>query len=172
MSISTVAERIWGEGEDLGALQMGLRALAMFVIVLAEIRIAGARSFGKKTSFDNVVVIMLGSVAARGVVGASPFASTVAACAVIVIVHRLIGRLCVTQRWLARVVEGVRVPLHVNGRLLHDNLKATSISEDDLFESHRLETQTAELSARMDAYLERNGRISFVKTGKDPSRHH
>jgi uncharacterized membrane protein YcaP (DUF421 family) len=162
---------VWGEGERLGALPMAVRALAMFFIVLCQIRVAGARSFGKKTAFDNVVVIMLGSVAARGVVGASPFASTVAACATIVVVHRVIGRWCVTQRWLARLVEGVRVPLHVEGKILRDNLKRTSISEDDLLESHRLETQSAELSARLDAYLERNGRISFVKTGDDsPAR--
>lgn len=160
-----LAGSLWGHGENLGPVPMAVRALAMFFIVLAEIRFAGARSFGKKTAFDNVVVIMLGSVAARGVVGASPFASTVAACAMIVVVHRLIGRLCVTQRWLARLVEGVRVPLHVKGKILRDNLKLTSISEEDLLESHRLETQSAELSARMDAYLERNGRISFVKTG-------
>jgi uncharacterized membrane protein YcaP (DUF421 family) len=158
-------ETLWGHGEDLAALPMAVRAGCMFFLLLAQIRLAGARSFGRKSSFDNVVVIMLGAIAARGVVGASPFWSTVAACAVIVVVHRVLGRLCVTVGWLAKLLEGDRVALYVEGRLLAGNLKRTSISESDLLESHRLETQRAGLAPGEEAFMERNGRISFVKTG-------
>ena len=152
----------WGHGENLPALAMAVRALSMFFLVLLQIRLAGARSFGLKSSFDNVVVIMLGAIAARGVVGASPFGSTVAACAVIVLVHRILARLCVTREWLAKLLQGERVPLYVGGRLQCDNLKITSVSEQDLLEAHRLETRTRALSPREEAFLERSGRISFV----------
>ena len=36
----------------------------------------------KQSSFDNIIVIMLGAVLARGVVGASPVWSTVRACVI------------------------------------------------------------------------------------------
>ncbi len=153
---------LWSSGEELGPVAMATRAVAMFFVVLVMVRIAGRRSFGRKSSFDNVVVIMLGAIAARGVVGASPFGSTVAACGVIVAIHRILGRLCVTRRWLSNLVEGERVPLYAGGRLLGDNLKRACISEDDLFESHRLERRRDELSKSEDAFMERNGRISFV----------
>jgi uncharacterized membrane protein YcaP (DUF421 family) len=154
---------VWSSGEHLGPIAMATRAVAMFFLVLVMIRIAGRRSFGRKSSFDNVVVIMLGAIAARGVVGASPFGSTVAACAVIVVIHRAFGRLCVTQRWLSSLIEGERVPLYVGGRLLGENLKRACISEDDLLESHRLERKRDELTQSEDAFMERNGRISFVE---------
>ena len=163
MDWPALGERLWGHGEDLDALQMALRALGMFFLVLLEIRVAGSRSFGRRSSFDNVVVMMLGAIAARGVVGASPFGSTVAATAVIVALHRVLGRVCITQPWLARLIEGERVLLYVRGQLLRDKLLLTSISEEDVLQSHRLERQMAALSPRVDAYLERNGRISFVK---------
>jgi uncharacterized membrane protein YcaP (DUF421 family) len=156
-------DEFWGDGGTVGALAMAVRALAMFFLLLVMIRVAGPRSFGRKSSFDNVVAIMLGAIAARGVVGASPFGATIAACTVVVVLHRLIGRLCVTQRWLAKLVEGELVPLYIDGKLLFDNLKRTNISEADLLESHRLERQHAELSSAVNACMERNGRISFVE---------
>jgi uncharacterized membrane protein YcaP (DUF421 family) len=153
----------WGEGERIGALAMATRAVAMFFLVLVMIRVAGPRSFSRKSSFDNVVVIMLGAIAARGVVAASPFGSTVAACVTTVVIHRLIGRLCVTHPWLSKLVDGERVPLYVSGRIVPENLKRANISESDLHESHRLERQRDELSTQEEAFMERNGRISFVE---------
>jgi uncharacterized membrane protein YcaP (DUF421 family) len=55
------------------------------------------------------------------------------------------------------------VPLYVGGRLLGENLKRACISEDDLLESHRLERKRDELTQSEDAFMERNGRISFVE---------
>ena len=161
--MASFSDVFWGEGEKLGALAMATRAVAMFVLLLAMIRVAGPRRFGRKLSFDNVVAIMLGAIAARGVVGASPFGSTVAACTMVVAIHRILARLCVTQHWLSKLIEGERVPLYLSGKILPENLKRASISEADLLESHRLERQRAELSSNEDAFMERNGRISFVE---------
>ena len=52
-------ETLWGSGKDLTALQMSVRALAIFFITLALVRLSGRRSFGRKTAFDNIIVIIL-----------------------------------------------------------------------------------------------------------------
>src|SRR5436853_1529747 len=96
---------LFGSGEQLTPLQMGARAFIMFFITLALIRIGGMRIFGKKTAFDNILVIMLGAVLARGVVGASPFFSTVAAAAVMVIIHKILALLAMKYIWIGKIVK-------------------------------------------------------------------
>ncbi len=156
-------ERFWGHGQELDPLQMAVRATLMFFLLLAMIRVGGVRIFGKKSSFDNVVVILLGAVAARGVVGASPFAATVAACAVLVLLHRVIAWLAVKHETIRRLLEGKRVCLYRDGQILHENLIRTTISEQELMESLRLETRRPTLDHVEDAGLETNGRISFIE---------
>jgi hypothetical protein len=52
------------------------------------LRIAGPRIFQKKSAFDNVIVIMPGSV----FVGASPFIATSDACLALVVIHWMLAR--------------------------------------------------------------------------------
>jgi uncharacterized membrane protein YcaP (DUF421 family) len=159
-------DRLFGFGSpppaSLDALQMSCRAALMFLLLLAMIRVGGARIFGKKSSFDNVVVILLGAIAARGVVGASPFGATVAASAVIVLLHRVIAWLVVKVPFVGRLMKGRPVVLYRDGQVLHERLLGTTISEDELLESLRLETRQSLLAAIDEARLETNGRISFL----------
>lgn len=67
----------FGEGKDLDALQMSCRSVVTFIIALVLLRLAGIRTFGKRSAFDNVIIIMLGSILSRVPVGASPFVRTV-----------------------------------------------------------------------------------------------
>src|SRR5690349_13773962 len=103
-----------GEGENLTMLQMSIRAFGMFIIMLVLLRIAGLRTFAKKSPFDNIVVIMLGSILARGVVGASPYWSTVAAAVVIVLFHRFIAWLTVKNRKFEKLIKGACIELYKN----------------------------------------------------------
>src|ERR1700748_454064 len=82
---------VFGTGKDLTSLQMVCRAVLAFALTLIMIRIAGIRTFGKRSAFDNVIVIMLGSIFSRVVVGASPFIPTTLACLAFVLVHWLLG---------------------------------------------------------------------------------
>jgi uncharacterized membrane protein YcaP (DUF421 family) len=156
-------ELIWGNGEELSPLAMACRALAMFFVILVLARLGGVRIFGSKSGLDNVVVIMLGAVAASGIVGASPFGSCVAACSALVAVHYLVARLQTYSARFEKLVSGAPVVLYRRPSILSDNLKKTIISEGDLMQSTRLETGQATLDGVDEAVLERNGRISFVR---------
>jgi uncharacterized membrane protein YcaP (DUF421 family) len=157
-------EQLWGStGTELDPVQMAIRAVAMFFLLLVLVRVGGVRLFGKKSSFDNVVVILLGAVAARGVVGASPFGSTLAASTTLVVLHRVIAWLVVKYEPLRRLVEGERVCLYAEGQIVRPNLLRTTISEHELMESLRLETKQPELAHVHEAGLETNGRISFIE---------
>ncbi len=158
---------LFGEGEKLNILQMSMRSLIMFIIMLILIRFAGRRAFAKKSSFDNIIVIMLGAVLARGVVGASPFWSTVAASVIMIILHRIVAWLSVKNNFVERLVKGNAILLFQKEKIIGKNLTKTGISKKDLHESLRLETKKDSLEDIEDAYLETNGRISFILKKKE-----
>src|ERR1700761_6841838 len=97
---------IFGEGKDLDSLQMMARAVLSFFLTLVLIRVAGIRTFGKKTPFDNVVVVMLGSIFSRVVVGASPFVPTALACLVFVLTHRFLAWISLYNDRIGALIKG------------------------------------------------------------------
>src|SRR5690242_11065116 len=145
---------LFGEGEKLNMLQMSMRAFVMFCIMLLLVRFTGRRAFAKKSSFDNIIVIMLGAVLARGVVGASPFWSTVAASVVMVIMHWITAWLAVKNKTVERLIKGTYIRLYDQEKLVDNNLARTGISKNDLHESLRLETKKDTLEDIDTAYLE------------------
>ncbi len=154
---------IFGNGEDLSPLQMAARAFVMFFIALMLIRIAGMRVFGIKTAFDNILVIMLGAILSRGVVGASPFLSTVTAAAAMILVHKILAWLAMKHVWIGKIVKGYRHSLYHAGQIRDENLQKTSISKDDLMEGVRLEIHKNSLDDVEQIFLEKTGEISVVK---------
>jgi uncharacterized membrane protein YcaP (DUF421 family) len=156
-------KEIFGRLEDLTALQMAVRSFVMFFIALALIRIGGMRIFGKKTAFDNILVIMLGAILARGVVGASPFFSVVAAAAVMVAIHKILAWLAMKHIWVGKIVKGIHRSLYRDGKMNTKNMKIAAISKDDLMEGVRLQIHSDSLDDVKEAVIEKNGQVSIVE---------
>ena len=154
---------LFGEGDELNAIQMGFRAFTLYLIALLFIRASGIRTLGKKSSFDFVVSILLGAVLSRAVVGASPYWPTVAAGLVIVILHRLLAWLCLYFPKLGIAIKGEERLLYRNGAFLEENMKKSFLTEGDLMESVRLQTNKNSLEAIEAIYLERSGKISVIE---------
>ncbi len=153
---------LFGKGEHINMFQMSVRAFTMFIIMLVLIRVSGMRTFAKRSPFDTIVTIMLGAVLARGVVGASGFVDTIVASGVMVVMHRVVAWLAVRNKKFERLIKGTYIKLYNNGALLSEALEKTGMSENDLHESLRLETKKLTLSEIDTAFLETNGRISFI----------
>lgn len=155
-------DELIGHGEYLTALQMSARAVIMFIVMLVLIRIGGVRIFGKRSGFDIIIMITIGSVVARGIVGASPFLSTIAAATAMIVVHRLFAWLSIKNQMTEKLIKGDRIHLYRNGKINEKNLRRASLTKMDLEESLRLETKDSALDKIESAYLETNGRISFI----------
>jgi len=158
---------VFGEGKDLTWWQMSSRAVVAFFITLLLIRIAGIRTFGKKSAFDNVIIIMLGSILSRVVVGASPFIPTTVACLAFVLVHWLLARISVHNDHVGKFVKGERISLYVDGRKNEKNMERSRISDKDLMEGLRLRINDESFEEVEEIFLERNGEISVVKKKKE-----
>ena len=151
-----------GHGENLTPAQMALRAIIIFIVTLVLIKIGGVRIFGRRSSTDTIIVIVMGSVLGRGIVGASPLLSVIAASTAMILLHRLFGWLSFKFKWIERVIKGEKTKIYENGTILLSNLEKTALTTSDLTESLRLETKQNELEEVETAHLETNGRISFI----------
>jgi uncharacterized membrane protein YcaP (DUF421 family) len=170
-----VIAEIFGEGRELEAWQMAARAFVMFFIALGLARLAGMRAFGSKTALNVIVVIMLGAVLSRGIVGVSPFWSTVAAASVLAVVHRLLSMLGVRLPRIDSVIKGSVAVLYEEGVIDRRALLRFGINENDLDEAVRRGgyLNLAEVHA---IYKEADGTLSVINysaTGRrsQPARH-
>jgi uncharacterized membrane protein YcaP (DUF421 family) len=154
---------LFGQGKDLNSLQMVSRAIISFFLTLALIRIAGIRTFGKKTPFDNVITIMLGSIFSRVVVGASPFIATTLACLAFVLIHRTLAWISLYNDTVGRWIKGEPSILYADGHHNEKNMRAARISEKDLRESVRQQINEDSLDHVKEIVQERNGAVSVVK---------
>ena len=155
---------LFGEGKDLNALQMSCRTVVMFIIALALIRIAGIKTFGRNSAFDNVIIIMLGAILSRGgVVGASPFFPVVISGLTMVLMTRIISILSIYNKAFGKLVKGQSRSLFKNGAINTLNLHKSLLTENDLMESIRKEGNTTSLEDIEEAFLERDGTISIIK---------
>lgn len=153
---------LFGEGSDLDVLQMSMRALVTFFVALALIRLSGRRSFGQRSPFDSVVVILLGATLSRAIVGASPFGATIAAAFVIVALHRSLAWASMHSPWLERLVGGVEREVFSNGQFHRREMNAALVSTTDIRESVRQKTGSRSMEQVAAAILERNGEVSVI----------
>ncbi|HVW61698.1 MAG TPA: YetF domain-containing protein [Puia sp.] len=154
---------IFGEGSDLNSLQMSSRAVVTFFVALAQIRIAGIRTFGKRSAFDNVIMILLGSVLSRAVVGASPYIPTVVGCFVLVLVHWVLAWLSLYNDTIGRWVKGEKGSLYADGKFNEKNMRRSRISMKDIEESLRIQTRQQSFEEVKEIIIERSGNISVIK---------
>lgn len=155
--------KLFGEGEKLSWYQMSMRGVVIFVATLIMLRIAGQRTFGKRSPVDNVIIIILGAVLGRGIVGASPFIPVLVSSFFIVILHRFLGWLSFKNDQIGQLVKGGKRVLFEKGKLLKDNMERSLISEKDIHEGIRLQTNADDLDSIHQVFVERNGEISVVK---------
>jgi len=127
-----IITRVFGEGKEITLFQMAARSAAMFLIAFILIRLGGVRIFGKKSSFDEIVIIMLGAVLSRGIVAANPFFSTVAAGIMMIIIHRSMAFISLKNKKAEGFLKGNCVLLYGNGQIIYANLKKTCISHNEL----------------------------------------
>ncbi|MEX8546573.1 MAG: DUF421 domain-containing protein [Mucilaginibacter sp.] len=158
--------KVFGEGKDLNTLQMGSRALVVYLVALLLIRIAGRRTFGKKTAFDNTIAIMLGAVLSRAVVGASPFLPTIIGSLVLVLLHRAIAWYSLYNQKFEQLVKGKSEILYQHNQINKENMKRGLMSEDDLQSDVRLKTQANSMEDIEEIYIETSGEVSIVKKKK------
>lgn len=162
-----IIDTLIGKGEELTSLHMAVRTIIIFFTALVMLRIAGIRTFGKKTAFDLVIIIMLGAVLSRAIVGASPFVPIISASLVMVLIHRLLGILSYRNDFIGKLVKGSKKSLYKNGVPNKANMQNVQMSHNDIMEEIRLNLNQDSLQDVEEIFIERTGKISIIKQTKN-----
>jgi uncharacterized membrane protein YcaP (DUF421 family) len=153
----------WGINENITPLEIAARSAVMFVVALLLIRLSGMRPFGKGENFDKIITFLIGAILSRGVVGATPFFSTIISMIVILLIHRILSAASLYSKWFGEKVKGKHIILYMNGGFVMENLQNTRITHEDIMEELRMQCQTETLETIDKVFIERTGQISFVK---------
>ncbi len=156
-------QELIGQGKDLGILQMAIRAVLIFFIAYILIRISGRRSFGLQSPLDNIIVILLGSILSRAVVGVSPFIPVIGACITVVFLHRVLGWLISQKPKFSNSVQGGKILLYDHNGFHAKNMEKSLIGKEEIFRALRVNMQTEEMSLVAKIYMEQDGIISIIK---------
>lgn len=146
---------------DLGFLQVILRAFIVFVATLILARIAHKRFFAKKNAFDVIMALILASMLARTINGKEPLFPTLAGGLFLVLLHRTLSWIAFRFPGFDNLIKGHRNCLIVDGVINREVLQKHSVTEEDLTEQLRLRKVQKAQDVRA-AYLERSGEVSVL----------
>jgi uncharacterized membrane protein YcaP (DUF421 family) len=150
------------KAEELSTLQVCLRALVVYLVLIGYVRFAKKRFLSEATGFDAILVIVIGSVASRAISGTAPFIPSLAGTFVLVLVHWVISYITQNSALLGYIVKGKDTVLIRDGKIDREALAASHMSEDDLEEDLRQEGIETPTQVKM-ARLERSGRLSVIR---------
>lgn len=155
-----------GQPKELTLLQLGTRALIVFVLGLGMVRIGDRRSLSEKTGFDTMFLVLMGAVLARAINGSAGFLTTIGCAFFLMLIHRIFAFIAFHSHRFGKLIKGSDAKLVTDGQIDWKAMKRHLVSKHDLEEDLRLSAETDDISKIHAARLERSGDISFIK--KEP----
>jgi uncharacterized membrane protein YcaP (DUF421 family) len=154
------------EGKDLTVLHMALRAVVVFVLSIAMLKVGDKRFMGKSTALDVMLGIVFGSTVSRAITGNAPFFPALAAGLVLVLLHWLFAAVAFRSHGFGKLVKGRSRLLVRDGEVQWDAMRKSHVTTHDLEEALRSNGEEPDVSRVKTAHLERNGDISVVTRGE------
>ncbi|WP_312947067.1 YetF domain-containing protein [Superficieibacter sp.] len=144
-------------------MDMIIRAVAIYLVLLVVFKIAGRRTLLQMTSFDLILLLIISEATQQALLG-NDFSVTGAALTIItlIVVDMLFSMIKKYISGAESMIDGTPVILVENGELLRDKMRLADISCDDIMASARNNQGVYKLSDIKFAILERNGHISII----------
>ena len=139
-----------------------LRAVAVYVLMLATIRLLGKRTVGNFTAFDLLVALMLGEVVDEIIYGDVGMAQGMVAIAVIAAAQYSNSWLSYWDHGMDRILEGTPTTIVEDGALQRGGLRAERMNEKDALAELRLQGVEDLREVRL-ARVEVDGQVSVIR---------
>ncbi|SUW62797.1 Protein of uncharacterised function (DUF421) [Buttiauxella agrestis] len=148
-------------------MDMVLRAIAIYLILMVVFKIAGRRALLQMTSFDLILLLIISEATQQALLG-DDFSVTGAMLTIVtlIVVDMLFGLIKKYLPGADDFLDNTPVILVENGYLFQDKMKKADISCDDILLTARMDHGITRLAEIKFAILERNGHISIIPDSK------
>lgn len=144
-----------------------LRTIALYMVLIAVIRLMGKRQIGEMEPAEFVVTMLVANLAAIPMQdGAIPLYSGLVPIVTVLGAELVLSGLSLRSVRLRRLLCGKPVILIENGRVLQKNLRATRVTLDELT-GHLREKDVLDILTVQYAILETNGSLSVFPYPKE-----
>lgn len=140
-----------------------LRAIVMYAFLMLIFRLSGKRSLAQVTTFDFVLLLVVGEATQQALLG-NDFSMTTAFLVIITLIIIDVGMSVVVQHFprLSPWAEDVPLILVEDGKLLQKRADKARIAEADILEAARDKQGLERIEQVKYAVLERTGTISII----------
>ncbi len=146
-------------------LQTIAQTVLAVIAVILLVRLNGLRSFSKMSSFDFALTVACGSILATMMTTSeNPWPGLIALVTLFAMRH-LISRLRIASAFIEDLSDNEPLILAYDGKILHDNLRRSRVSEAELYAKLR-EANALHLNEVRAVVLETTGDVSVLH-GKD-----
>lgn len=140
-----------------------LRALVIYLVILVIFRASGKRTLAQITTFDFVLLLIVGEATQQGLLG-DDFSVTNAILVVTTLVGVDVGLSFVKEKAprMARAIDSMPVVVLKDGEIIQQRMKRARIDEEDILAAGRQSHGIERLDQIKYAVLEQGGSISVI----------
>lgn len=143
-------------------LLTALRAVAVYVVFLAVIRMSGKRTLGSFSAFDFLVALMLGEIVDELIYGDVSMLKGFLAVGVIAVLHYGNSWLSYWDHGFNRMLGGTPTVILEKGQLHYPGMRAERMNEKDVLSELRLHGIDDLREVKL-AVVEYNGAVSVIR---------
>ena len=140
-----------------------IRGAAVYLFLLAVLRLTGRRTLAQTTSFELVVLLIISETTQEAMIGddnsiTTAFLLILTLAGISVLMSFVKEKLPKVERWL----DGLPLVIMEDGKPIADRLRRTRVDEEDIISSTRRSHGLERLDQIKYAILEASGEISIV----------
>jgi uncharacterized membrane protein YcaP (DUF421 family) len=154
---------------NISLLEVALRTVIIYAIVLAGIRLTGKREVGQMASFELVLILLLANAVQNAMTGpdTSLTGGVVGACTLL-LANAIVTRVSSRSRKIRTALEGTPTVLILKGEIIKKNMVKEHIANEELEQALREHGISTSADVGI-AVLEVDGSISVLKNDELPS---
>jgi len=145
------------------AIEIALRTLTIYLVVLVGIRLTGKREVGQMTPFDLTLLLLLSNSVQNAMTGPdTSLVGGIVAASVLLIMNSIVAFIAGKNKKVRHTLEGSPSVLVHNGKLMETSMKRENISLDEVQRALR-EHGIEHVNEVALAVLEVDGAISCLR---------